>query len=71
MRSTRTSAHLPEAAQARRHSSARAWQSAIGFEKQGLQDLGLVEERETMSGSDVALARIPTLTLAGVDYPTG
>jgi len=71
MRSTRTSAHLPEAAQARRDSSARAWQSAIGFEKQGLEDLGLVEERETMSGSDVALARIPTLTLAGVDYPTG
>ena len=38
---------------------------------EGLEDLGLVEERETMSGSDMALARIRTLTLAGVDYPTG
>ena len=37
---------------------------------EGLVDLGLVEERETLRGSDMALARFPTLTLAGVDYPT-
>jgi hypothetical protein len=36
-----------------------------------LEDLGLVEARETTSSSDMAPARIPTLTLAGVDYPTG